>query len=103
MQSFPRDVLLDTLLDALAAERHVRAPLLLTILDELGAGEKDAAAVTAAQGLLQALRAAPLGEHEFARRVGELRALLRSARTRPLVTARPAQRWRRSASGSPAA
>jgi hypothetical protein len=77
MQSPDRDreVLLDTLLNSLVAERYVRGPLLLTIVDELSA-KASLAAAAAGRMLLEAIESGEMIEAEFSRQVEALRRLV---------------------------
>ena len=72
-----RDQLLDTLLNCLAVERYTRAPLLSTIVDELGVSDQTSAAFAAARAMLARLTAGELVESEYAREVEAVRQLVR--------------------------
>lgn len=77
MHTLHRALLVETLLDALEAERHVRAPLLLTVIDELSACEPLAAAAPMAEQLLVALEKTAVADIEFVRHVRALRDAVR--------------------------
>ncbi len=68
-----RERLLDSLLNTLEAERYVRGPLLLEVLDQLDASEPAAAY---ARRMLQGLEAGRLKDAEFNGKVAELRQLV---------------------------
>lgn len=80
MQNPERDSLVDTLLEALETERYVRAPLLLTVIDELSAMELVASAAVPAEELRVALEARAIDDAEFVRRVRALRGLVNDLR-----------------------
>lgn len=105
IQSIHRGTIVEMLLNSLEAERYVRGPLLLNIVDELSTGEAFAPAAELAKDLLGDLERGGVSERDFHVRLDELRGcvarLARSglseapaealARTAPrLVTARPA-------------
>lgn len=105
IQSIQRGTIVEMLLNSLEAERYVRGPLLLNIVDELSVSDGFAPAADMARHLLSALEAGPLGDGDFQRSLDELRACVRKlsrtglaepkaealARTTPrLVTGRPA-------------
>jgi hypothetical protein len=106
MKTLPRHLLVATLLDALEEERHLRVPLLLTLLDELEAEPPFAPAAAVAQGFLGALQRAEIDDADFACAIAELRARLRAPWSGPSAAASPRtpdQRAARSASDLPAA
>jgi hypothetical protein len=76
MQTLERDVILDTLLNTLEVERYVRAPLLLSVLDELDATDRHAEAAALARQMLVALRSGRLRDDEFSGAIARLRALI---------------------------
>lgn len=84
MQSIQREALVETLLNSLEAERYVRGPLLLTVVDELSASEGLEIAAEAARAILEAFRGGELGaESEFALRIRALRQLVRALSAPP--------------------
>ncbi len=91
MNTLHRGTLVETLLNALEAERYVRASLLLTVIDELSAAEPLAPAAACAERLLAALETAAVGDAEFVLRVTELREMVRelSAAASPESGIRP--------------
>ena len=84
-----RGTIAETLLNTLEAERYVRLPLLLTIVDELSAREGFQAAAEAARGLLEGLQSGVLAEDEFVARIAALRRLVQAAAGRVFVTHLP--------------
>ncbi len=80
MQNPERDTLVDTLLEALETERYVRAPLLLTVIDELSALPPFASAAGPAEELRAALEARAIDDAEYVRRVRALRGLVKDLR-----------------------
>lgn len=103
IQSIHCGTIVEMLLNSLEAERYVRGPLLLNIVDELSASESYAPAADLARGLLAELERGPVSEAVFRAKLGELRESVRSAgrsglgearelaRTAPrIVTGRPA-------------
>lgn len=108
MNTLPRHVLVDTLLEALEAERYVRVPLLLTVIDELSAEPPLAHAASDAVRLLGALERDELAASDFAREVGALRRVVRGglaphAGPGTAATRLGDQRAKRSVGGAPAA
>lgn len=73
IQSIPRDAIVEMLFNNLEAERYVRGPLLLNIIDELSASESWRPAVEMARRLMRRLEAGPISEADFRARLGELR------------------------------
>ncbi len=71
-----RERLLDTLLNTLEAERYVRGPLLLEVIDQLDATEPAAAF---ARRMLQGLETGRIQDSEYGGKVAELRQLVHSA------------------------
>ncbi len=105
IQTIQRGTIVEMLLNSLEAERYVRGPLLLTIVDELSATDTFAPAAEMARHLLATLDDGALGDDDFRRALHELRLRVQSlscaglaqapaealARTTPrLVTGRPA-------------
>ncbi len=80
MLSPQRETLVETLLNTLKAERYVRGPLLLTIVDELCAGEGLEVAADAALEILQGLESGSLSELDFEPRIDALRQLVKAPR-----------------------
>ena len=78
MQGMHRDTLVERLLNTLEAERYMRGPLLLTIVDELCVSEAFAGAAEDARAILEGLESGMLVESEFASRVGALRRLVQA-------------------------
>jgi hypothetical protein len=76
IQSIERDVILDTLLNTLEAERYVRGPLLLSVLDELDATDRHFEAKELALSMLVSLETGRLRDDEFSGNVARLRALV---------------------------
>ncbi len=76
IESIPRDAIVDMLLNSLVAERHVRGPLLLTLIDELGGRDDYRIAAEAARDVLARIEDKSIGEAEFALRVDEIRGLI---------------------------
>jgi hypothetical protein len=81
MQSMQRGALVETLLNTLEAERYMRGPLLLTIVDELCASPGLGQAADAARRILEGLRSGDLVESEFAPQVRSLRRLVHALST----------------------
>jgi hypothetical protein len=77
--SIRRSRLVDTLLNALEAERYMRGALLLTIIDELGQDAELVGAAQAARLLMIDIDALP--EDALAERVDGIRQLIRSSPT----------------------
>jgi hypothetical protein len=105
IQSIQRGMIVEMLLNSLEAERYVRGPLLLNVVDELSASESFAPAADMARELLAAIESGPVTDAVFHAKLGELRECVRAldrtglaessaqalARTTPrLVTGRPA-------------
>lgn len=104
IQSIHCGTIVEMLLNSLEAERYVRGPLLLNIVDELSANESYAPAADLARDLLSAIERGPVPDAVFHTKLGELRECIRSvgrpglaepaetlARTTPrIVTGRPA-------------
>ena len=76
IQSIPREVLVDTLLNSLEAERYVRGPLLLTLIDELGASDALRPAADVARDVLARVESKTLNEADFLRHVDAIRGLV---------------------------
>jgi hypothetical protein len=76
IKSIPHEVVVDTLLNSLAAERYVRGPLLLTLIDELGASDALRPAADVARDVLARVEAKTLTEADFARHVDAIRGLV---------------------------
>jgi hypothetical protein len=100
-RNLPREAIVEPLLNSLEVERHVRGPLLMSVIAELSANDRLAPAFDLAASMLLSLDAGGLGEADFARQVTELRALVRKlSPRRPLrrttsgvrVLARPSSR-----------
>lgn len=70
-----REMLLDTLLNSLVAERYVRGALLQTIADELTSTARIAAARTA-RLMMDAMESGEMLETEFSHQVEALRQLV---------------------------
>lgn len=68
----------DTLLNSLEAERHLRAPLLETVTDELESEPTFAPALASARDLLADLRSNELAAPTFVLRVAALRELVQT-------------------------
>lgn len=104
IQSIQRGTIVEMLLNSLEAERYVRGPLLLNVVDELSASESFAPAADLARDLLVAIESGPVSDAIFHTKLGELRECVRAlanpgltesstqlARTTPrIVTGRPA-------------
>jgi hypothetical protein len=86
MTSIERAKLLDTLLNTLEAERYLRGPLLLEVLDALDAEELESAAAFARR-MLQRLQTGRAAETEFNAEVAELRQLVLAATARATAAA----------------
>lgn len=76
-RTLPREAIVEPLLNSLEVERHVRVPLLMSVIAELSANERLAPAFDLAANMLVCLDAGGLGDADFARQVTELRALVR--------------------------
>ena len=76
MHSFHRDTLVDTLLNSLQAERYTRAPLLMTLIDELAGDAALAVAADAARAMLNDV--ATLSDDALEKRVEVIRHLVRT-------------------------
>jgi hypothetical protein len=76
--SIPRMTSIEMLLNTLEAERYVRGPLLLSLLDELSAAEGLAPAADVARAMLQRIEAGDVSEPELAREIARLRARIRA-------------------------
>ncbi len=72
-----REAIVETLLNTLEAERYVRGPLLLTIVDELSLAAGLELAADAAHCIFEGLVSGQLREAEFVARVRALRELVR--------------------------
>jgi len=83
MQSIQRETLVETLLNTLEAERYVRGPLLLTIVDELSLSDGLAIAADAARAILEAFHGGQVSESEFVTRIGALRQLVQALAAPP--------------------
>lgn len=105
IQSIQRGTIVEMLLNSLEAERYVRGPLLLNIVDELSGSDTFAPAAEMARSLLATMEAGRLSDSEFRIQLEELRSCVKKlsrtglaeaptealARTTPrLVTGRPA-------------
>lgn len=71
-----REMMVLTLLDALAAERHIREPLLRTLADELASIAGLERAADSARRMLAGMQAGELPPSDFAARVRDLRSLV---------------------------
>ncbi|WP_146655114.1 hypothetical protein [Labilithrix luteola] len=76
-RTLSREAIVEPLLNSLEVERHVRGPLLMSVIAELSANERLAPAFDLAASMLMTLDAGGLGEADFARQLIELRALVR--------------------------
>ena len=81
--SMPHVTLVETLLNTLEAERYTRAPLLLTIVDELSADDCLEPAAEEARAIVERLHAGAMLESEFKARVGALRRLVQTLSAPP--------------------
>jgi hypothetical protein len=81
--SMPHVTLVETLLNTLEAERYMRGPLLLTIVDELSADEGLELAADAAREIASGLQVGALGESEFKARIVALRHLVQALSAPP--------------------
>jgi hypothetical protein len=105
IQSIQRVTIVEMLLNSLEAERYVRGPLLLNIVDELSASDAFAPAAEMAKRLLATLEGGRVDERAFHRGLDDLRVCVQRlsrtglaeppaealARTTPrIVTGRPA-------------
>jgi hypothetical protein len=90
IDSIPREVIVETLLNSLEAERYVRGPLLLTVIDELSGEARFGPAAEFAGVMLARLEL--VGGNDFVAQVAELRALVqdlaRGGRLAPPAEAR---------------
>lgn len=107
IQSIQRGTIVEMLLNSLEAERYVRGPLLLTIVDELSGVETFAPAAALAQAMLADIEAGRLtGDHEFQRRLDELRGCVQRLGARTGLAEAPAEALARTSpqlrSGRPA-
>lgn len=75
IQSIHRESMVEMLLNAIEVERHVRAPLLLTLIDDLAAAATCGHALEVARVVLSELESGALDERGFRRRLAELRAV----------------------------
>lgn len=75
IRSMQREKLLDTLLNTLEAERYVRGPLLLEVLDALDAAERPSPAAALARRMLHGVETGRLHDAEFVIELAELRHL----------------------------
>ena len=78
IQSIQRGTIVEMLLNSLEAERYVRGPLLLNIVDELSESETFAPAADMAKDLLATMEAGRLDEREFRRGLDALRSCVRT-------------------------
>ena len=78
IHSIHREAIVETLLNSLEAERYVRGPLLLNVIDELGAAECFAPAADIARAMLASLEAGGVSDEEFGREVARLRETVRA-------------------------
>ena len=78
-----RETLAETLLNTLEAERYMRGPLLLTLVDELRATEAFAVAALEASAILQGLQSGELVETAFMARLRALRRLIQAVSASP--------------------
>ena len=76
-KSVHQELLVDTLLNSLEAERYVRGPLLLTLVDELSAAHLRDAAATA-RALLVQVETTPMSDETFFEAITELRQMVAS-------------------------
>jgi hypothetical protein len=77
IHTIPREAIVETLLNSLEAERYMRGPLLLNVIDELTASGRCDRALEAARELLATLEQRTLSDAEFGRMVSDLRACVR--------------------------
>jgi hypothetical protein len=87
IQSIERAAIVEGLLNTLEAERYVRAPLLLEIIDELAAAASTEACAQARR-LLSAVENREVDDDAFARRVADLRRTVQIAVAAPCSTER---------------
>jgi hypothetical protein len=78
-QSIRREVIAETLLNTLEAERYVRGPLLLAVVDELSTSVRLARAAGEARAIFEAYAAGKLVESDFVPRIRALRQLVKAA------------------------
>ena len=81
IKSMQREIIVETLLNTLEAERYVRGPLLQTVVDELSCGAGLEIAAEGARAILRGLESGQLREADFAARVCALRALCQAQAT----------------------
>jgi hypothetical protein len=79
IHSVRRQVIAETLLNTLEAERYVRGPLLLAIVDELSSSASLERAAEEARAILAAFEAGQLAPSEFVPRIRALRQLVQAA------------------------
>lgn len=78
-QSTLRRPIVETLLNALEAERYLRGALLATVVDELTAECGLESAVEDARAILEVLESGQLSDADFSVRVAALRQLVRAS------------------------
>jgi hypothetical protein len=74
IQSIQRETIVEMLLNSLEAERYVRVPLLLNIVDELSNSERLSPASQIARDLLASLEKGSVAEAEFRHGIQALRS-----------------------------
>ena len=77
IESIKRETIVEMLLNSLEAERYVRAPLLLEVVDELSGTERFKIACDLAKRMLGTLEAGVMTDSEFKRGLDELRVCVR--------------------------
>ena len=87
IQSIQRETIVEMLLNSLEAERYVRGPLLLNIVDELSGSEALAPAAEMARRLLSTMTAGALTESDFQRQLALLRGCVHRLTRTGLVDA----------------
>ena len=87
IQSIQRETIVEMLLNSLEAERYVRRPLLLNIVDELSGSDALAPAAEMARSLLSTMTTGKLSESDFRLRLVELRGCVQRLTRTGLVEA----------------
>ena len=77
IESIHRETIVEMLLNSLEAERYVRGPLLLEVVDELSGTERFKPACDMAKRMLGTLEAGVMSDAEFKSRLDELRICVR--------------------------
>jgi hypothetical protein len=77
INTIQREVIVEMLLNSLEAERYVRGPLLLNIVDELSGSDRFSPASEMAKSLLSMLEAGAVREEAFRTRIQELRTCVK--------------------------